>query len=158
MPGPDAVPTAGKRRLALAEARCIERGGKLTEPRRDVLGLLLAAERPLGAYDLIERMQPLRGLTNPPTVYRALEFLERLGMIHRIDSQKAYVACRGGGTGHHPVFLVCRSCKRATEIDLPAAGVFLEGLAAANDFCAEQIVQEIEGRCRACVEASPSNS
>jgi len=154
MPSPNAALGVERRRLAAAEARCVERGGKLTEPRRDVLALLLAAERPLGAYDLIEQMQALRGRTNPPTVYRALEFFERLGMIHRIDSQKAYVACQGGTTGHHPVFLVCYVCKRATEVAMPEVGSMLEGLALAHDFQAEQIVQEIEGRCHACVEST----
>jgi Fur family zinc uptake transcriptional regulator len=155
MPKPDAALAEGRQWLTLAETRCSERGGQLTGPRRDVLGLLLAAERPLGAYDLIEQMQALRGPTSPPTVYRALEFFERLGLIHRLDSQKAYVVCRGGATVHHPVFLVCRTCKRATEVDLPQAGSMLEGLAIAHDFRAEQIVQEIEGQCRACVESTP---
>lgn len=153
---PDPVPTSGKTRLAQAESQCIAHGGKLTEPRRDVLSLLLEAERPLGAYDLIERMQALRGSTHPPTVYRALEFLERLGMIHRIDSQRAYVVCRSHETGHHPIFLVCRTCKSATEVDLPGAWSMLEGVATAHDFFAEQIVQEIEGRCRTCVAADPT--
>lgn len=152
MPKAETVSATPSGHLARAEARCHERGGKLTEPRRDVLGLLVAADRPLGAYDLIERMQTMRGSTHPPTVYRALDFLEGLGLIHRIDSQKAYVACHGGTVGHRPVFLVCRVCKVATEVDLPDAGAMLETLALAHDFCAEQIVQEIEGRCRTCVE------
>ena len=37
----------------------------------------------------------------PPTVYRALEFLERQGMAHRIASISAYVACSGDDQSAH---------------------------------------------------------
>lgn len=158
MPKADTASVVTVGRLARAEAHCHERGGKLTEPRRDVLTLLLAADRPLEAYDLIERMEAMRGATHPPTVYRALDFLERLDLIHRIDSQKAYVACHSGGIGHRPVFLVCRVCKVATEVDLPAAGSVLEALALDHDFFAEQIVQEIEGQCRSCLAAGAARA
>ena len=42
-------------RIALgeAEARCVRRGERMTEPRRRVLVLLLASGEPVKAYDLI---------------------------------------------------------------------------------------------------------
>ncbi|MBX9617194.1 MAG: transcriptional repressor, partial [Caulobacteraceae bacterium] len=93
MPAPEERPGPSARDLAWAEKTCAEAGGKLTAPRRDVLSLLLASDHPLAAYDLIEQMQGLRGQTHPPTVYRALEFLEQIGLVHRISSRKAYVVC-----------------------------------------------------------------
>ena len=38
------------------------------------------------------------GRVAPPTVYRALEFLSREGLIHRIDSLNAYVGCPSAGS------------------------------------------------------------
>lgn len=153
-----ARPDPNPQDLTAAEAVCAARGGKLTEPRRAVLDLLLASDRPLGAYELIDQMSARRVPTNPPTVYRALEFLEGLGLIHRIDSQKAYVVCQGAAGRHHPVFLVCRICKRATEVALPRTGMMLESLAMSHAFKPEQIVQEVEGQCRACADVDPLRS
>jgi Fur family zinc uptake transcriptional regulator len=121
--------------LARAERTCAEAGGKLTAPRRDVLSLLLEADQPLAAYDLLARMQTLRGQTHPP-------------------SRKAYVACRNGSQSHRPVFLVCRVCKAATEVSLQGTDSLLADLAEGVGFECEQIVLEVQGRCRACVEAS----
>jgi Fe2+ or Zn2+ uptake regulation protein len=52
--------------------------------------------------------------------------------------------------GHRPIFLVCRVCKAATEVSLREAGTLLQNLG----FECGQIVQEVQGRCRTCVEAS----
>jgi Fur family transcriptional regulator, zinc uptake regulator len=140
--------------LARAERACAAAGGRLTAPRRDVLALLLDAEEPLAAYDLLARLQAVRGQTHPPTVYRALEFLEQAGLVHRISSRKAYVVCKSAAHRHRPVFLVCRVCKTATEASLDEASALLQGLAQTSGFECEQIVQEVQGRCRACVEGS----
>jgi Fur family zinc uptake transcriptional regulator len=142
--------------LAAVPSVCSGHEVTLTAPRRAVLELLLAAGRPLGAYDLIEQMSARRGTTNPPTVYRALGFLEQMGLIHRLDSQKAYVACRGNAGAHRPVFLVCRECGRATEVEMSETVGLLEGLAKARGFVAEQITQQIEGRCEDCAGLSDS--
>lgn len=152
IPDKTACPSHGD--LSWAERTCAEAGGTLTSPRRDVLSLLFDAKQPLAAYDLIARMQLLRGRAHPPTVYRALEFLERVGLVHRISSRKAYVVCRSASQSHRPIFLVCRVCKAATEVSLREAGTLLQNLAQDLGFECEQIVQEVQGRCRTCVEAS----
>lgn len=55
--------------LARIAASCSARGVRLAEPRRLVLGLLLDAERPLGAYGLMERLRAAtRRAVAPPTV------------------------------------------------------------------------------------------
>ena len=56
--------------------------------------------------------------------------------------------------GHRPIFLVCRVCKAATEVSLREAGTLLQNLAQDSGFECEQIVQEVQGRCSTCVEAS----
>ncbi|AHI27035.1 transcriptional regulator Fur [Komagataeibacter xylinus E25] len=47
--------------LDQAAAVCLARAVRLTEIRRLVLGLVLAADRPLGAYDLLEQIRTTRG-------------------------------------------------------------------------------------------------
>ena len=61
--------------MAVAEARCVELGQRLTPMRRDVLAALLVSHRPLGAYEIMERLAPQGPRPAPITVYRALEFL-----------------------------------------------------------------------------------
>jgi len=77
--------------LARAASACAQRGAKLTDLRRDVLGLILEAPGPTGAYDLLERLRARRGGAAPPTVYRALDFLLEQRLIHRIERLAAFV-------------------------------------------------------------------
>lgn len=46
------------RALAAAENHCRERGEKLTPVRRRVLELVLQADGPVKAYDLLEALKP----------------------------------------------------------------------------------------------------
>lgn len=68
---------------------------RLTPPRRRVLSLLTEAGKPLKAYDLIARFREDGEKTHPPTVYRALDYLERHRLVHRVGSLNAYVRCTG---------------------------------------------------------------
>jgi Fur family zinc uptake transcriptional regulator len=48
---------------------------RLTEQRKTVLQLLCVSNKPLSAYELLERMRGVVKNPAPPTVYRALDFL-----------------------------------------------------------------------------------
>src|SRR4051812_11712758 len=95
------------RALIAAEARCVDQGERMTAPRKRVLELLLQAGEAVKAYDLIARYGLDGVAAKPPTVYRALEFLEKTGMAHRIASISAYVACSVGDRAHAAAFLIC---------------------------------------------------
>ena len=84
--------------LRRAEAVCEHRGAKLTELRRQVLGMILDAASPTGAYDLLDKLRPKRRGAAPPTVYRALDFLLDQGLIHRVERLSAFVGCVAGCT------------------------------------------------------------
>ena len=75
-----------ERAVAAVEARVSADGERMTAPRRRVLELLMAAGEPVKAYDLIARYGVDGQAAKPPTVYRALEFLEKHGLAHRIAS------------------------------------------------------------------------
>ena len=78
--------------IAHAEVLCAARAQRLTPRRRHVLEALLDSHRPLGAYEIIERLAR-HGRPAPITVYRALDFLRDNGLVHRIESRNAFVAC-----------------------------------------------------------------
>ena len=140
--------TAG---LRSAEARCAAHGQKLTPARRRVLELLMQAGQPVKAYDLISAFGE-DGAAKPPTVYRALEFLEREGLAHRIESLSAYVACSGEAGVHAAAFLLCDCCGRTEEIAAPVDEA-LRGLAANAGYSIQTVAIEAHGLCAACRES-----
>jgi Fur family transcriptional regulator, zinc uptake regulator len=144
-----------ERALAAAEARMVEAGERMTAPRRRVLSLLLETGEPVKAYDLIARFGEDGQAAKPPTVYRALEFLERQGMAHRIASISAYVACAGheGEAAHAAAFLICDCCGSTREISGPDQGV-IDAAAARAGYAIARTTIEAHGRCAACREAA----
>lgn len=140
-------------RAALANARDLARGQDktLTRQREDVLRLLLEAERPLGAYDLMARLGTVQSkVIAPPTVYRALEFLLDLGVIARIESSNEYLCCAHPGQPHDCMFLICTCCGKAAEVDPAPLSTAIDAAAQGAGFKAESRTVEIRGRCSEC--------
>jgi len=135
--------------LSAAESRLAEDEQRLTAPRRRVLELLLEAGQPVKAYDLIAGYGEDGEPAKPPTVYRALEFLERQGFVHRIESLNAFVACRRGDVSHAAAFLICDCCGRSQEI-APVAADALNEAAAGAGYELTAITLEAHGRCGDC--------
>lgn len=124
----------------------------LTPLRRRVLAALRAEGRPLGAYDIIERLGESgdRRLA-PVTVYRALDHLMRAGHAHRLASRNAWIACgHGHGAGESVVFLICEACGAVVETCSPRLKGDLAALAASAGFAARSETIEIAGRCAGC--------
>lgn len=135
--------------LNAAERQCVDAGERLTSPRRKVLERLLASGGPLKAYDLMAGLGPDGEAAKPPTVYRALEFLERQGLAHRIESLNAYVACRRGAETHAAAFVICDCCGAALEIE-PPTSVDLDRLSAVSGYVVRSVMLEARGLCAAC--------
>ena len=132
-----------------ADQRLTAEGERMTPSRLRVLELLLAAGEPVKAYDLIARFGEDGQPAKPPTVYRALEFLERKGLAHRIASISAYVACSSGGRDHAAAFLICDCCGATTEVSAPVADD-LGRAAEAAGYAITRTTIEAHGRCPAC--------
>lgn len=138
--------------LAHAEAQCAERAQRLTPMRRQVLQTLLSSHKPLGAYEIIER---LAGKTRPApiSVYRALDFLRDNGLVHRIESRNAFVACVHDHAGDDlVVFLICERCGAVGEAPGGAVAGALAASARAVGFTPKSPLIEIAGICSHCRE------
>ena len=98
-----------------AETLCARRGVRLTPARRRVLELIWQSHRPSGAYDLLERLAADGHRPSPPTVYRALDFLLRQGLVHRVSSRNAFVGCNHPGDDHMAQLFICDRCDVAFE-------------------------------------------
>jgi Fur family zinc uptake transcriptional regulator len=140
--------------MAVAEALCEERGQRLTPIRRDVLATLLASHQPIGAYEIMERLAPPGPRPAPITVYRALEFLRENGLVHRIESRNAFIACvHTHSAGDLVVFLICERCGTVGEAASLEVAATLKSAARAAGFTPKSPVIEISGVCTHCRDA-----
>jgi len=140
--------------MAVAETLCAERGQRLTPIRRKVLGALLASHKPLGAYEIIERLAPKGTRPAPITAYRALEFLRENGLVHRIESRNAFIACvHNHAAGALVVFLICERCGAVGEASSADVTSTLTSAARAAGFTPKSPVIEVSGICSHCRDA-----
>jgi Fur family zinc uptake transcriptional regulator len=140
--------------MAVAEARCQERGQRLTPLRRKVLAALLASHKPLGAYELIEKLAPTGTRPAPITAYRALEFLRANGLVHRLASRNAFIACvHNHAAADLVVFLICEGCGVVGEAQSPEVSATLASAARRVGFTPKAPVIEITGVCTHCFGA-----
>ena len=123
--------------LAEAEHRAVALGARLTPQRRAVLEALIEAGGPCGAYDLIERLRARTGRAPAPiVVYRALDFLRELGLIHRLETLNALLACpHRHESAERVVFLICETCRRVEEAVSAPLNDALHALAGACALC-----------------------
>lgn len=135
-------------RMALAQARIEAAGERMTAPRQRTFEMVLEASGPIKAYELIEKFYE-DGPAKPPTVYRSLAFLEQLGLIHRIESLNAYVACSHTDEAHAAGFLLCECCGHSEELSGLSAD-FWQGAAQAQGFEIKHLTLEVRGLCKAC--------
>ncbi len=140
--------------LDAALVACARKGVQLTELRRSVLRLILEADAPSTAYQLLDRLKQTRAGAAPPTVYRVLDFLMQHGLIHKVERLNAFIPCTEAGHHHgHPVqFLICRQCGSVAEIEDHAVSDALEHAAGLKGFHPGNAVVELDGTCAACFQ------
>lgn len=141
--------------LAKAEALCAARGLRLTPLRRRVLELVWESHKPQGAYDLLDKLDGPggAGAKAPPTIYRALEWLQAQGFVHRIESLNAFIGCpmpEQPDGGHSGQFFICADCGTAAEIRDSGVEAAIREQARKLGFAVEEQTVEIRGRCPSC--------
>lgn len=143
--------------LVAAERLCAERGSKLTPVRRRVLEIVWQRHAPVGAYDILSELQrdaehdgQRSARVAPPTVYRALDFLIEHGLVHKVESQNAFIGCSHPEGGHDCGFLICRNCGTTLEIHDRRLFADLDAIARRHGFRVTGSTVEIAGLCPSC--------
>jgi len=139
--------------VSRARALCEEQGARLTPVRQRVLELVWANHKPVGAYDLLPKLAEEGFNSAPPTVYRALDFLLDLGLVHRISSLNAFIGCTHPGEAHPSCFFVCRECGEAQELDAEQVNKIARQAQQMLGVKVEQQMTELMGLCRRCQDA-----
>lgn len=124
----------------------------LTKNQRGVLEKLEAAGGPLSAYTLLDQLRE-RGLRAPLQVYRALDALIKAGLVHRLESLNAFVACAEPHDHEHSMtaFAICDICGQVTEFSDHEIGHRLEGWVGATGFAPKKAIIEFRGTCAKCL-------
>jgi Fur family transcriptional regulator, zinc uptake regulator len=126
---------------------------KLSRNQTEVLSCLKKADAPLSAYDILDRVRK-SGISHPPTVYRALNELMQKGMVHRLQSRQAFIACGHGKCDGKFAFAICRECQKVVEISLSDDDQAMMLGFAPKEIAADQVTLELAGLCKLCRIAS----
>lgn len=140
--------------MARAEGICARRGSRLTKLRRTVLEAVGSSHRAAGAYEIIDRMAERGPRPAPISVYRALDFLATHGLVHKIESLNAFVACTLTHQAPDAILLICEGCGRVAEMEGERTFETLAKRAAASGFQTRQTVVEMSGRCAHCASGT----
>jgi Fur family zinc uptake transcriptional regulator len=124
-------------------------GQKLSRNQGQVLSALRKAKEPLSAYAILDRVRA-SGISHPPTIYRALNELIQLGMVHRLQSRAAFIACDHGACDGKAAFAICGQCQKVVEIPLSVRDEAALLALSPKEIAADHVTLEIAGLCEAC--------
>lgn len=126
---------------------------KLTRNQALVFETLNREEGPLSAYTILDRLRA-EGLRAPLQIYRALDKLLEHGMVHRLESINAFVACAHPHDHAHALtaFAICETCGRVEEFSDAVVEERLSIWARTHAFRPARTTIELRGACAACAE------
>lgn len=130
------------------------RNHELTRNQTLVLNTLSKADGPLSAYTILDRLRE-DGFRAPLQVYRALDKLLGAGLVHRLESLNAFVACaRPHCHGEGMIaFAICEGCGQVDEFSDAVMQERLGAWSKEHAFSTEKTIIEIRGRCGNCLAA-----
>ncbi len=125
-----------------------KRGYRLTPQRYMILSVIQEANEHLSIEQITERVQARNPYVSLSTVYRTLELLKKLDLIHEnhLGEQVHYEAV-DGPTHHH---LVCRRCHTTIHLDEALLGNLHEQLATKYHFYGLSLNLDAAGYCASC--------
>jgi Fur family ferric uptake transcriptional regulator len=134
---------------ALATLR--EAGHRHGGARTAVVDALAAHDCAVTALDLDDELRRRSPRVGRASVYRALEQLEQLGLVRRIEVARGVAGYeRVDPTGHHHHHAICRECGRMVPFEdrslEQAIGKLCDGL----DFEVSEHDVVLRGRCERC--------
>ncbi len=141
--------------IARAKSVCECKGIKFTSLRERVFRSIAASHKAIGAYDIIEIVAQDGKRIAPISMYRILDALSEIGLIHRLESQNSYFACHSQHNSdandcRSQVFLICKNCDTVVEIEAPEIGAAVQDAANSADFQLHEALLEIAGLCKHC--------
>ena len=134
---------------------CTLTGAKLTDKRKNVLIVLLAAATPLSAYEIVDRYKNQFHEALPVmSVYRMLDFLIQEKLVHKLETSGQYMSCAHITCEQQhemPQFLICDRCGSVKEIGIKQHIIAeLERSIQSTGFTLAHQQLELHGVCEHC--------
>lgn len=139
-----------EKQLEEADRICQQAGAQLTDIRKTVLTLIYNQRKYITAYELLDLLRQSNPKAQSMTIYRALDFLQKRQLIHRIDSKKAYIACSMLHKEHQAQLLICELCSKIQEINASSLKRITKALSASHHFLVAEKPIELLGTCGKC--------
>ena len=79
-----------------------------------------------------------------------------MGLVHRLESTRCFVACDHPDHPHAGQFLICRACGTVVEAEDGRIARAAENLGERHGFTLDQRTVELTGVCGACREPDPA--
>ncbi len=133
-----------------AVAICQHQGLQFTPLRKKVLQMVWQDHYPTKAYDILGKLNQRGASAKPPTVYRALDFLLKYGMVHKLHSINAFIGCSHPQQHRACYFLICSQCGEVRECCNSSLDQVISNTSSKNKFAFKHITLEINGQCSQC--------
>ena len=130
-------------------------GVRVTNKRITIFNALVTANRAVSPYELANFCEQTFSVSMPVvSIYRTLDLLVSVNLVHKLELVNKYIAC-----AHiechlhhsHSQFLICSSCQKVTEIQIPESLMSqLDSHISEHGFELKSPQYEFQGTCRAC--------
>ena len=120
-------------------------GLSVTQPRRQVLDVLLRSKQALSHKDIHSKSK-----IDLVTIYRILEKFEEMGIVHRHSRSGNITVCTLDAKNGHHVLMSCDSCGRVDECLDSTLCKRENDIAQHHGFVPKSHISEIVGCCISC--------
>jgi Fur family transcriptional regulator, zinc uptake regulator len=130
----------------------------LTPLREVIFWQIAASHRPIGAYEVREKLKANGRHLSPMSIYRIIEVFIEAGVVRRFETGNAFYASASGDPTLPRIVLACRHCGCVADADGTVAFGAIARIAAAHAFAPMSAVIEVLGTCRNCAKTTESTA
>lgn len=126
------------------------KGCRVTDPRRAVVEVLAEGHQHLSHAEILDAAKIKYPEIGRATVYRTLELLTEMGIIHATymgDANQRFIVPMGGHHHH----MVCNNCGKVQDLDACHFSHALRTLSQETGFKIESHLVELFGTCPNCL-------
>ncbi|MDQ3235188.1 MAG: transcriptional repressor [Pseudobdellovibrionaceae bacterium] len=137
-----------------------ESGARLTKARLALIECLSESKVPLSPKEILKRTEESLDKSesiDTVTVYRVLERLYELGLVHRVAPDGEYIACTHLTCESEPHIMTrCVNCGKATEMHVPddILSPLIWFMKTQKKFAPKKHLFQLDGLCESCGKES----